>query len=630
MTSNSFEPPLISSDLAPESTASSGNFIDRLRQLFASRVTETVTLSLAVSLGLVGISSWNVWTVYRDFQNAVAKEMRMQKLGNDLRYFDEVLTMSANMAATTGDPKWITRYNLYDPSLTKTFDELLQSKPEIKIDLGPALSANVKLVELERETFKLVQEWKKTQAQGILFGPDYSSLKRTYTEGTEKALNKLEKQGQQEVAAFRQKLYFSLLLAIATLPVIFLTWVAIQAAVSSYIIERRRSQAQLLASQASLQQLNQDLEKRVEERTQKILEQEEILRAESEALQDDVGNLLEAVSAVEEGDLTVQAPVSDRVTGLVSDTLNRLIEELAAVMAQVLSAAQNVFGSSQNLELIAGTVSHNASQQADSVAQALTLSGEVEKSAETTVQELEYSREVLLSLLQTVDGGREAIVTLTEGTGVLQQGTDRMIQQMKTLGEFVGLAEQFVQDQNQIATQTQILALNASLVAARAAEQQDPRKFAAAAQEFESIADRVSQLAQQTNEGLIALEQRTAQIQSVVASVDAEVQNLGSLVNGFARGVEESDRAFNSVQSVTTSVVRTGEQVAQSSQDIIDRAQSTASAMEAIVVLAQKTANLTLDAREQSELMGQLSAQLLERIEFFRLPASETLPADAA
>jgi methyl-accepting chemotaxis protein PixJ len=349
-------------------------------------------------------------------------------------------------------------------------------------------------------------------------------------------------------------------------------------------------------------------------------EQRRVKETESAILQGDIAELLDVVSAVEEGNLGVQAPVSDRVTGLVSDTLNRLIEELAAVMSQVSSAARNVSSNSQVMKDIAGTVADNADRQAESVSEVLGLSSQVEQSARATVEELQHSNRILLSLTERVKEGQSAINSLTQGTTTLQQGTEQIIQQMKTLGEFIGLTEQLVQDQNQIAAQTQILALNASLVAARSAEQKDPAKFAAAAQEFEAIANQVSQLAQQTNQDLANLEQRTAQIQKVLVSVDTEVQGLGSLVSGFAESVERSNLAFNSVQAVTTSVVQTSQQVADSSQDIIDNARSTADAVKAIVQLAQKTADLTLNARQQSESMGQLSTQLLQRVEFFRLP----------
>ena len=69
--------------------------------------------------------------------------------------------------------------------------------------------------------------------------------------------------------------------------------------------------------------------------------------------------------------------------------------------------------------------------------------------------------------------------------------------------------------------------MNASLVAARASQQRDPKQFVIVAREFESIATQVSQLAQQTSEGLTSLERQSAQIYSVVSTVDADVQSFG-------------------------------------------------------------------------------------------------------
>jgi methyl-accepting chemotaxis protein len=359
--------------------------------------------------------------------------------------------------------------------------------------------------------------------------------------------------------------------------------------------------------------------------TEEDLKRSTEAQKEGEALAEDVGQLLDVVAAVEEGDLTVQAPVSDRVTGLVADTFNRLTEELAKVLGQVVGASRQVSQNASNLEEIAATVATNADLQAQGVTQALALSEQVELSAQNATQQLQVSNQALLDLSATVLEGQTAMTGLTQGTEVLRQGSDRIVQQMKTLGEFVGLAEQFVRDQGQIASQTQVLALNASLVAARASEQQNPRQFLVAAKEFEAIADQVSKLAQLTNDGLSVLEQRTTQIQNVVTMVDAEVQNLGGLVGGFTQGVQQSNQAFDNVRVVATDAVRSGETVAKSNQEIISSVQSNATAIRDIADIAQRTAQLTQNARSQSEAMGRLSAQLLERVEFFRLPA-EALP----
>jgi twitching motility protein PilJ len=368
------------------------------------------------------------------------------------------------------------------------------------------------------------------------------------------------------------------------------------------------------------QQVRQEVARSVQSDEQ--LKQAAREKAESDALQTDVGHLLDMVSAVEEGDLTVQAPVSDRVTGLVADTFNRLVEELAQVMSQVLGAARQMSTGVSTLEQIANAVATNANQQAQSVNQTLQLSEQVEQSVQDSAQQIQATNRSLSALSQTVAAGQAAIATLTQGTEVLHQGSDRIIQQMKTLGEFVGLAEQFVQDQNQIATQTQVLAMNASLVAARAAEQQNPRQFIVAAREFEAIADQVSRLAQQTNESLAVLEQRTTQIQTVVSAIDADVQNLGGLVGGFTRGVEQSNQVFKDVQMVAAEAVSSSEVVAYSNELVVKSFQSTAAALQDIANLAQQTVQLTQTTQSQSEAMGSLSAQLLQRVEFFRLPAA--------
>ncbi|CAN1209244.1 hypothetical protein TUMEXPCC7403_03410 [Tumidithrix helvetica PCC 7403] len=346
---------------------------------------------------------------------------------------------------------------------------------------------------------------------------------------------------------------------------------------------------------------------------------------ESEILEGEVGSLLDVVSSLEEGDLTVEAEVSDRATGLVADTLNRLRERLSEIIASVLGTAQRVASGAEDLEKLARTVAENTVNQAQSVAEGRALTEQVALSAQNSASQVQIANQALQDVQNTVAAGQVAINQLTAGITVLQKGSAQIVQRMKTLGEFVGLAEQFVQDQSQIASLTQVLAINATLVAARAAEQKDPKQFTGVAREFEAIAGQVNDLATQTSDGLTVLRQRTSQIQSVVSAVDAEVQNLGGLVAGFTSGVEQSQLAFNSVQTTTTEVVEVGQRVTESSLEIALASDSTAKYMSEIATLAQRTADLTGSARQQAEQMGSLAQHLLEGIRFFRLP--DTLPA---
>jgi methyl-accepting chemotaxis protein PixJ len=349
---------------------------------------------------------------------------------------------------------------------------------------------------------------------------------------------------------------------------------------------------------------------------------------DNETLQTEVEHLLDVVSSLEEGNFRINARVSDRATGLVADTLNRLIEELVNVLGQVLGTAQKVSIGSKYLEKMANTVATNAERQAESVSQVLNLTEQVEDATLHSAQQIHATNQSLETVQVTVERGKVAIATMTKGIEVLQQNTDRIVRQMKNLGDFVQLAEQFVHEQSQIASQTQILALNASLVANRASEQQDSGQLRLVAREFESISAQVSMLAKQTNDRLVILEQRSKQMHSVVSVIDEDVQNLSGLAIGFTRGVEQSSEVFNNVEIVTQEAVRAGETVAGSSQKILDAARATAEAMRNIAALARQTAQLTQNTKERSEAMGQLSARLLKRIEFFQLPATELSQQD--
>lgn len=341
---------------------------------------------------------------------------------------------------------------------------------------------------------------------------------------------------------------------------------------------------------------------------------------ESDYLQQEVNHVLEVISEAEDGNLTAQARISDRTIGLVADTFNRLIEQFAQILHQVLEAATQVSeGATQQRQLVE-TVTTNARQQAQAVSHVLQLTEQVEQTAKDSAQNMQASSESLRVTAQTVAEGQAVIDALTQEIAVLQEGTDRIVQRMKTLGEFVGLADQFVQDQSQITFVTQTLALNASLVAARASEQRDPQQFVVVAREFGSIADQVGKLAQQTTSGLTTIEQRSAQIHKVVSAVDADVQGLGELVRRFIQGVEQSNQVFNQVQSVMQTAAQVDDTVTVSNQEIVAATRTTAQAMRDIAELAIRNTDLTQQTRVKFEHMARLSNQLLQNIQFFQLP----------
>ncbi len=417
----------------------------------------------------------------------------------------------------------------------------------------------------------------------------------------------------------RAALDWSIYLELTSLGLLAVTGVGIVLAVRGYIRDRQFDRAALQASQTDLEAVNLQLTVAATQRQR----QEEFTRDENERLQQDIGELLDVVCEIESGNLTVQAQVNNRATGLVGDTLNRLIEELGRTLRQVAAAAQRVDANGKSQKEMATTVAQNSSKQAEKIREMLVLTRNVRQSAQNTMQQLIVTDRSLMTLQSSVTEGQETIANLDREIEVLQAGSDRIVQEMKTLGEFVGLTDRFVQDQSEIVTETQILALNASLVAARAAEQRDPKQFATVAREFESIATQVSQLARQTNEGLTSLEQRSSQIHRVVSSVDADVQKLGGLVGTFTQGVKQAGDVFATVQSVTATAVDAGKMVSTASQRIVTAADATAVAIDSISKLSQEISHQSQDAQNLGDRLNILSTDLLQNIQIFQLPPVE-------
>jgi methyl-accepting chemotaxis protein len=361
------------------------------------------------------------------------------------------------------------------------------------------------------------------------------------------------------------------------------------------------------------------------------------LNKENELIQLDIGHILEIVSAVEEGDLTIQAEVSDRATGLVADTLNRLIEELARIMSVVLSTAQQVTQGAEQLEKLAVSTTEQVEQQANSVMEVQSLMENVNKLSQDTAQQALWSDEAVQQAQNAIDQGQQQMLSMGENIKILQQGTDQIVRRTQNLTDFVTLAAQFTQDQKRVAALTRVLALNASTIATRASEQQDPEQFASVAREFATIATQVNDLAVQTNQSLVTLKQKTDQIQTVVSGLEGDIEEISGSVDRFTSNVDSSRQVFDNIKTVTEKVSHVGQEVTKSSVAIASVAETTLEAIHSIATAAAETERSSRYTLQQAGTIDRLARTLYSRVSFFRiseniideLPPSSVLPVSS-
>jgi methyl-accepting chemotaxis protein PixJ len=347
--------------------------------------------------------------------------------------------------------------------------------------------------------------------------------------------------------------------------------------------------------------------------------------AESEAhiLASEVEHLLGVVEAIEAGDLTVEAQVSQRVTGLLADCLNQLVAEWGRVMTVVNRTAEQVTTGATYLEGLALSTNSQAEQQSLAVNQVQALMANVNLRCQETAKQAVATDAAMEQSQTAVAEGLQQIELMQKGITQLQTGTNQIIQRVQSMTEFITLASQFTRDQKRVATLTRVLALNASMTATRAAGQEDPEQFASVAKEFAAIAAQVNDLAVQTNQSLQLLQQRTDQIQTTISGVNSDVVEIDGLMQQFSHSVDQSQQVLGSIQGATERVVQLGQQVTQSSQEIVQAAQTTLTSLETTAVAVTSTAEQSAQMRAEASNMEQLAQKLLGRVNFFRLPEEE-------
>ncbi|MCM1984929.1 methyl-accepting chemotaxis protein [Lyngbya confervoides] len=592
-----------------------------LAHAIKTHVVETVATSVALSVVLLGSSTWNVWTTYQGFKNSVTNQVQLRSTSDEVVYLDEVLTMSARMAASTGDPMWEARYWENEPKLSKALDIVTQmSTGQSKAESEKTDAANDRLIQIEEQAFQLIKQGQKEEAFQLLLGTDYQDNKKIYSNAIQNTIAEVRQGIDQELSDYSNRLLWAV--SFTGISCVFLVagWSFILYVVRQDIRRREEAEAELKASQQSLQSAYAALEST----QQDLAQQAQSTQETNQVLEQDVGHLLDIVSSLEAGDFTAQAAVSDRITGLVADMLNQFIEEMSRVIATVNATANQVNLGANDVEALAAATSQLAQQQVESVQRVQQLMEAVNRLSQDTLEQAKVSSESFQVAQAEVEQGESEMTAMTDGFQSLRIGTQQITRRVTSLNAFVEMATQFAQAQKRVASLTRVLAFNASMVASRAAEQRDPEQFATVAREFEAIAGQVNDLAAQTNQSLETLQQRTQQIQSAVSGIQDDTQEINQLVDQFTQRVDRSSHSFTNLKRVTQQMTQLGQQVTQSSEAIASAAARTLQSIEDIQGDGTKTEQQSRLTQQQAQKMEKIAQQLLDRMQFFTLNAEST------
>jgi len=326
--------------------------------------------------------------------------------------------------------------------------------------------------------------------------------------------------------------------------------------------------------------------------------------------QDAILRLLNEMGDLAEGDLTVQATVTEDITGAIADSVNFAIEELRTLVQGINRAAEQVADSSAEARVNAEELLKDSELQARQIAETTQAVQEMSRSIVQVSENAAESAGVAEQSLITARRGGDAVRDAIAGMNVIRDQIQETSKRIKRLGESSQEIGEIVDLISDITEQTNVLALNAAIQAAAAGEA--GRGFSVVAEEVQRLAERSAQA--------------TRRIGTIVKTIQSDTQDavnaMEASTQGVVQGAARSDAAGVSlaeIESVSDQLARLIQNISDATRSQARTAEQVVANMEQILGVTEQTSERTRRSAEAVARLAMLSDELKVSVSGFKL-----------
>ena len=321
--------------------------------------------------------------------------------------------------------------------------------------------------------------------------------------------------------------------------------------------------------------------------------------------------LLDEMGDLADGDLTVTATVTEDVTGAIADSINYAIEALRSLVTTINEISEQVSTSAQESRATAMHLAEASEHQADQITSATTAINKMASTIDQMSQEATESVTVAQHSVDIAAKGNETVRKTIKGMDTIREQIQETSKRIKRLGESSQEIGDIVELIDDIADQTNILALNAAMQAAMAGE---------AGRGFAVVADEVQRLAERSGN---ATKQIEALVKTIQADTNEAVSSMEATTTEVVTGAqlaEDAGEALKEIESVSNHISERIQRVADTAQTQSEEAARVNDTMSVIQEITTQASDGTNQTAAAIGTLADMADELQRSVAGFRLP----------
>ena len=326
--------------------------------------------------------------------------------------------------------------------------------------------------------------------------------------------------------------------------------------------------------------------------------------------------LLDELGAVAQGDLTVKATVTDEITGAIADAVNYAVEQLRELVIRINQTSKSVAESAETTRNATSSLAESANEQAGQVARATEKIQTMSSAFDSMATRTRESSETATQSVTVAHSGAQKVRKTIAGMDVIREQIQETSKRIKRLGESTQEIGDIVGMINDIAEQTNVLALNAAIQAASAG---------GSGQGFAVVADEVQQLAESATNATRRISVLVQAIQADTAEAIRSMEATTSEVVNGARLARDAGSALMQMEEASNELSALIQDVSKEAADHSHQAGRISELMGSIRAISLKTSQGTSNTADAVAELAKLVMQLQASVSDFHLPGDKAV-----